>query len=391
MLNFSLKYMRIRLGKHILTGISIVIALTVSLLSYNIANQVKDGVINAYKYYDTIVGPAGSQTQLVLNTLFYTDKPLGLVSYKEYERLLADKRIAVAIPFGEGDNYRNARIIGTDRKYLDEFQIAQGEAFSGERQAVLGYSVAKDAGLRLGDTFFSVHGLTTDINSHAHNDESGRYTVVGMLAKTGTSADNVIFTDIKSVWETHGADIHDDHNHSDEGVTAVLIKCTSVMAQMSLAKEYNNKPGMQAVNPSAVMRDLMENIDLTKNIVYLLCGIVLVMNLFVVCVITMLNMYDIKKDIGLFRLIGVSKRRIETVIYTQSLIVSLVAVAAGFALSRVSMPVIGRVTASMGIVLDGGKLYGTELVIVLAVVCMAFVPMLFAVKKIFKGGIIDEQ
>lgn len=391
MLKFALKHMATRLGKNILTGLSVVIALTVSLMAYNIANQVKDGVINSYKYYDTIIGPSGSQTQLVLNTLFYTDKPLGLIPYEVYETLLNDRRVAVAIPFGEGDNYDNARIIGTDRKYLDEYNIAQGTPFSGDYQVVIGYNVAKDKGMQIGDTFFSVHGLTTDINSHQHNEENEQYTVVGIMSKTNTAADNVIFTDIESVWETHGSEINDEDDHRSEGVTAIMIKCTSMSAQMSLADEYNKTAGMQSVNPSTVMRELINNIDLTKNIVYVLCGIILVMNLFVICVITMLNMYDIRKDIYLLRLIGVSKKRIETIVYIQNLIISVTAVLIGFLLSRVSMSFVKSITENIGVVLNANKFYTPELVIIFAVVVMTFIPMMIAVKRTFRGGVADEK
>ena len=138
MLKFALKHMSIRLGKNILIGVSIIITLIVSLLSFNIANQVKDGIINSYKYYDTIIGPSGSQTQLVLNTLFYTDKSLGIIPYSVYERLSADNRINTIIPFAEGDNFNNSKIIGTDVRYLEEFNIKEGKAFDAPHQAVLG-------------------------------------------------------------------------------------------------------------------------------------------------------------------------------------------------------------------------------------------------------------
>ena len=395
MLKFSLKHMRIRLGKHILTALSLVITLIVSLLAYNISNQVREGIVGSYKYYDTIVGPSGSQTQLVLNTLFYTDKPLGLIDYDEYEQIANDSRVAVAIPFAEGDNYANARIIGTDARYLDEFAMSQGRAFDGEYQAVIGYNTARSKQLKLGDTFYSVHGLTSDINSHTHEGENQIYTVVGILSKTNTATDNVIFTDIGSVWSSHGLghddDDEDEHDRGEGGVTAILIKCTSLSAQMSIAGEYNKTAGMQAVNPSAVMRELMNNVDTTTNIVYILCVIILIMNLFVISVITMLNMYDVKKDIELLRLIGVSKGRIETVVYLQNAIVLCASIITGLGLSKLFMSMIGTFAQSMGIVLDAVRFYGLEFAIAGVIAATAFLPVFIAVKRVFAGRIVDEK
>jgi len=392
MIKFAVRHMAIRKGKNVLIAISIVITLTVSLLAYNIANQVKDGFINSYKYYDTIIGPAGSQTQLVLNTLFYTDKPLGLISYEEYEKLLNNPRISIAIPFAEGDNYNNVRIVGTNVQYLDEFTIKKGKPFSDIYEVVIGYNLAKN--LKIGNTFYSVHGLTTDINSHEHSNENQKYTVVGILAKTNTATDNVIFTDIKSVWFNHG-DPHDDDDPDEEeherGITAMLIKCRDFSSQGKLSDEYNKIAGMQAVNPSAVMRELMTNIDLSKNIVYILCGIILIMNLFIICVITMLNMADIKKDIILLRLIGVSKTRIKAIIYIQNSINSGFSVIIGFIVSRLLMLLIGGITQNMGIVLNTNKFYNFEFVITFIVVVTIFVPIIISIKKIFMEGILNEN
>jgi len=160
---------------------------------------------------------------------------------------------------------------------------------------------------------------------------------------------------------------------------------------MSLANEYNQAAGIQAVNPSTVMRELMDNVDVTRNIVYVLCAVILIMNLFIVSVITMLNMYDTKKDIELFRLIGVSKGRIKAVIYIQNLIVLFASVIFGFALSRVSMIAVGSITEAMGIVLDTGKLYALEYGIAGVVAVTAFLPLYIAVQRVFAGRVIDEK
>jgi len=393
MIKFAMKHLAIRTGKNILIALSVIITLTVSLLAYNIANQVKDGIVNSYKYYDTIIGPAGSQTQLVLNTLSYTDKPLGLIPYDTYENLLVDTRVAVIIPFAEGDNYNNSRIIGTDAKYLDEFKIVHGEAFSAKYEAVIGYNVYKDKNLRVGDTFYSVHGLTTDVNSHSHTDENEQYTIVGILGKTNTATDNVIFTNIESVWATHGNenDNAGEDDHNEQEITAALIKCTNFSAQASLSDEYNQMSGMQAINPSAVMRELMNNVDLSRNIVYVLCAIILVMNLFIIYVITMVNMYDIKKDIILLRLIGVAKARIEAIVYIQSLVISVVSVIIGFLISRVLMLIIGGITQNMGIVLNTSKFYNFELLIITLIIVMIFLPIIISVKRIFMERIVNEN
>ena len=87
MLKFALKNMLTKKVKMILIILSIVISATVAILAYNVASQVNDGLINTTSTYDMIVGPSGSSTQLAMNTLFFTDKPLGTISYEYVERL----------------------------------------------------------------------------------------------------------------------------------------------------------------------------------------------------------------------------------------------------------------------------------------------------------------
>ena len=69
MLKFALKNMAIKKAKIILIVISIVISASVAILAYNISEQVDDGFKSTAAYYDMIVGPSGSSTQLAMNTM----------------------------------------------------------------------------------------------------------------------------------------------------------------------------------------------------------------------------------------------------------------------------------------------------------------------------------
>lgn len=87
MFKFAFKNMLIKKVKIILIIISIVISATVALLAYNISEQVDKGFKNTAAYYDMIIGPSGSSTQLAMNTMFFTEKPLGTISYEYVEEL----------------------------------------------------------------------------------------------------------------------------------------------------------------------------------------------------------------------------------------------------------------------------------------------------------------
>ena len=73
MIRFAFKNMAVRRIKLMLMIISITISAAVALMAYNISCQVRDGIVNTAGYYDIIIGPAGSSTQLAMNTMFFTD------------------------------------------------------------------------------------------------------------------------------------------------------------------------------------------------------------------------------------------------------------------------------------------------------------------------------
>ena len=87
MLKFALKHMAVRRAKLIMTALSIIITAAVALLAYNISTQVSEGIVNTAAKYDIIIGPTGSSTQLAMNTMFFTDKPLGTIPYSLVEDL----------------------------------------------------------------------------------------------------------------------------------------------------------------------------------------------------------------------------------------------------------------------------------------------------------------
>ena len=81
MLKFALRLMSVKKVRLLLVVFSIMISAGVALLSYNIACQVNEGIVTTAAYYDMIIGPSGSSTQLAMNTMFFTDKPLGTIPY----------------------------------------------------------------------------------------------------------------------------------------------------------------------------------------------------------------------------------------------------------------------------------------------------------------------
>ncbi len=389
MLKFAIKNMAIKKTKVILVILSIVISATVALLAYNISEQVDDGFKTTAGYYDMIIGPAGSSTQLAMNTMFFTENPLGTISYEYVEKLQSDTRVNKVVPFTMGDSYNGTKIVGTTPDFLEGKDLSEGDMFGEPFQAVIGSSVAKKYGLTVGSKMVTSHGLSEGGHSH----ENTPLTVVGILEETKTAYDNVIFTAVETVWNTHE---HADEETGAEGeehhgeICAILIKSKSFNYYSQLKSEYGENAALLVINPSEVIREVMENVDFSAQIVYILCVIILVMNIFIISVITLLNMYDSKKEISLMRLIGVGMNKINLLYIIQNGMIGLVSTALAFVASRLCLALVGDFVASMGIVLSVGRIYSLEWVIMAIVFVISVLPTVVCTVSMSRKDGINE-
>ena len=379
MLSFALRSMATRRAKLIMTALSVVIAAGVALLAYNISTQVSEGIVNTAATYEIIIGPSGSATQLAMNTMFFTDKPLGTIPYAIVDELERSGMVNVAIPFSMGDSYNAAPIVGADPLLLEGKALAKGEMYAEPLQAVVGADVARVYGLAIGDQMVTSHGLSHSGAAHAEHP----LTVVGILKPTDTAYDNAVFTPIETVWALHDhADgDHDEEDGNDGGICAVLVRSKSMADYAALMSHYSGNSDYLAINPNTVLREVMDNVDLSRRIVYILCAVILVMNLFVVSVIAMLNMVDSRREIALMRLIGVSMGKINRLYLIQNAIAGLCAMALSLLLTHLCLLGIRGFVAGMGIVLNAWRVYPMEWAILLAVFLLSILPTLVLTRR----------
>lgn len=176
------------------------------------AEQLENQLENNSRGIDLVVGAKGSPTQLILSSVFHMDNPTGNISYDEAIKLRSNPFVKNAIPLSLGDNFKGHRIVGTEKEFIDlyELSLKEGKIWENDFEAVIGYEVAQTKGLKVGDKFYGAHGLSED--GHHHGDHP--YIVTGILESSGRVPDRLILTNLESVWEVHG--LHDDHDHDHE-------------------------------------------------------------------------------------------------------------------------------------------------------------------------------
>ena len=387
MLKFAFKNMAIKKVQIILIVLSIVISAGIAVLAFNVASQVDEGITNNAGYYSVIMGPAGSNTQLAMNSMYFTDEPIGTIPYSVVTTLQKDSRITKVIPFAMADNYNGYSVVGTSSAFLAEKELAQGSMFddSGAMQAVIGSNIARYNNLKVGDVLYTSHSASgADVHTQG-------ITVAGILKVSHSSYDNVVFTQLKTLWdmhdhgtdEEHAAAEEEEHHHHHGTVCAVLMNTKNPGYAMQLVEEYDGKiitaedgdsVTLQAIEPMAVIRNVLNDADDTKYIVFVLCAVILVMNIMIISIITLLNMYHSAKEISLMRLIGISMQKINLLYIIQNSIMGLFSVILAFGVSRLCMLLMNDYVESMGVVLNMGKTYPVEFVILLAVFLISVLP-----------------
>src|SRR5690554_21583 len=206
---------------------------------------------------DLVLGAKGSPLQLILSSVYQIDAPPGNISYPAAELWMNNPMVESAVPLTYGDNYLGYKIVGTNDNYLPHFDlnIAEGVPFSNDFEVVVGSSIAQNIGLKIGDTFFGTHGDAEEGEVHDHH----AYKVVGVLEPSGKVADQLILSNIESVWHMHDHE-HEDHtevahvhaegeiHHPHEGkeITAILLKLRNNMAKMTWPRIIPQNTDMQA-------------------------------------------------------------------------------------------------------------------------------------------------
>ena len=111
---------------------------------------------------------------------------------------------------------------------------------------------------------------------------------------------------------------------------------------------------------------------------------ILLMNILVIVIITLLNMYQSKKDIKLMRLIGISMGKVNLLYLIQNALIGLVAIVLAFGLSRIGLLAMGGYAASMGVVLNITKVYAPEFLVLLLIFVVNILPTFIATNLMSK-------
>ncbi|MBP9148413.1 MAG: ABC transporter permease [Rhodoferax sp.] len=293
---------------------------------------------------DVVVGAKGSPMQLILSGVLHIDVPTGNVPLAAIRELEQHPQVAQLIPVSLGDSLDGFRIVGTSHAFLEHYQaqLANGLRWQAPMQAVLGSRVARQLGLQIGQRFTGTHGLAAGGHSHGENP----YTVVGILAPTGSVLDRLILTDTASVWKVHEDDTAADEEdraivEAEREITLALIRYKTPMAALSFPRQVNSRTEMQAAAPALEVSRLLLMLGLGADVLRAFVGVLLLTAGLSVFIAFWSAVRERQADLALLRLLGAPPRRLAALLVCEALWLALLAALLGLALGQAFVALLG--------------------------------------------------
>ena len=347
--------------------------LTLGLASITFVLLVSQQISRAFERdlagIDVVVGAKGSPMQLILSGVFHLDVPTGNVPLAAVKALEKNPQIAKVIPISLGDSFRGFRIVGTTLDYIKHYNaqldaIAGGALWAKPMQAVIGSQVARQTGLKVGNTFAGSHGLS---DGDAHGQLP--YTVVGVLAASGSVLDRLVLTSTESVWKVHEADTALDAEdqkilEEERELTLALIQYKTPLAAVTFPRFVNTTTEMQAAAPALEITSLLSMIGVGTNVLKALGGVLLLTAGLSVFIALWSAVRERRADLALLRMLGAPPRKIAGLLLFEALWLALLACALGVVAGQGLMALTAWALEAEKSVLIGALVWPIELMVV---------------------------
>jgi putative ABC transport system permease protein len=345
----SLAYLRARALNTLLNVLLLALGVATITLLLLATSQLEERMQRDARGIDLVVGAKGSPMQIILSSIYQLDVPTGNVSWKEAQELARHRFVKKMIPLAMGDNFRGHRIVGTRHDYVAHYgvQLAQGRLWQVPLDAVLGADVAARTGLGLGAHFTGAHGMGGEAGEAMH--EEHKYTVVGVLAPSGTVVDRIVLTGVESLWAVH-ADQYDIKDvariaelmpDEEKEYTALLVQYASPIAAASLPRYINNSTGMQAASPAFETARLFNIIGVGVDVLRGFALVLIVAAGLSVFIALYNALLERRYDLAVMRTLGASPRKLMALMLFEGVLLAGAGALLGIALGHAFTEVLG--------------------------------------------------
>lgn len=334
-----------RRGTVFLTLVSLVISIALLLGIDHIRKEARNSFSQTISGTDLIIGARSGSINLLLYSVFRIGNPTNNITWESYQDVANHNSVSWTIPITLGDTHRGYRVIGTNEDYFEYFRygrrqnlgFAEGRQFEDLFDVVIGWEVAQALNYELGADIVINHGMG-EVSFVDHGDMP--FTVVGILAPTGTPVDQSVHISLEA-WEA----IHlgwesgmpgntpsqeevramDESRLQPNELTAFFVGVNAPVQTFALQRAVNNYRGepLQAVMPGVALSELWQMIGMVENILLLIAFLVLIATLVGMTTSLLASMRERQREMAILRALGASPFTLLLLIQMEVLLITL--------------------------------------------------------------------
>lgn len=412
LLRIAIKSARFRRTSLLLTVISIAISVTLLLGVDVVRKEAKSSFLNTISQTDLIVGARSGPSNLLLYSVFHIGSATNNVAWDSYETIDGLDGVAWTVPISLGDSHRGFRVMGTTTDYFEYYRYGtdnqldfdDGVAFDEVYDAVLGADVARDLGYQLGDELIISHGLVS-ADFAAHDDKP--FTVVGILAKTGTPVDRAVLLSLAGIEAVHvdwqggarsavtlDADQALKFDLTPTSITAFMVgldnRATTFRVQREI-NEYDGEP-LSAILPGATLNEFWRTISTVEQVLFVLSLFVLIAGLLGMLTTILSTLNERRREIAVLRAIGARPSSVVMLIVLETLLTVIAGCLLGmgllYGMLALAQPALAR---RFGVEISPSWLDPTQLLIMATVIIgatlVSLIPGFVAYRRSLQDGL----
>ncbi|WP_431123314.1 ABC transporter permease [Variovorax paradoxus] len=333
-----------------LTVFSIALSTFLLLGVERIRTELRENFASSVSGTDLIVGARTGSTQLLLYSVFRIGAATNNISWKSVQALAAHQGVDWVVPLSLGDSHRGFAVLATSPEYFTRFRygdrqllkLREGKPFNELFDAVVGAEVADKLGYHVGRKITLAHG-SGELNTAEHTDKP--FTVVGVLARTGTPVDRTVHIGLEAMEAIHlewvggapmpGVKIPAEQvrkfDLTPKNVTAALVGLKNRSAVFGVQRwisTYSGEP-LMAILPGVALDELWSVIGIGENALLLMSALVALVSLAGLVSVVMAGLNERRRELAVLRAVGAGLRHVLALLALEGAMVTMLGVAFG--------------------------------------------------------------
>ncbi|UUY08868.1 ABC transporter permease [Pseudomonas sp. J452] len=338
----------------LLTVFAIALSVCLLLAVERVRSEARASFASTISGTDLIVGARSGSVNLLLYSVFRIGNATNNIRWDSFETLAKHPQVKWAIPLSLGDSHRGYRVLGTDTGYFEHYhygrtqplQLVEGKPFADLFEVVLGAEVAQALHYKLGDQIVLAHGVST-VSLTQHDDKP--FTVVGILARTGTPVDRTLHISLAGMEALHvdwqngvpargagkiSAEQAREMQLQPKAITAVLLGLKSKIATFTVQRQVNEYRGepLQAILPGVALQELWSLMGVAEKALFVVSLFVVLTGLIGMLTAILTSLNERRREMAILRSVGARPWHIAGLLVLEAFALALAGVLLGLAL-----------------------------------------------------------